>query len=339
MQKVLLVTTPDGFFAQGEMPWSNLDLEIVTCSLTEAGFKVLVVDYDYLKDNLKETKGNVIVYTSSQRVEHKNYIEDIMFLLKDDNLLIPSFESLKAHDNKGFQCLMDKKYAFGLIPCDYIADISEVRDELVEYPCVFKPANGASSTGVSIVKNKTEVLEKLNDIFDFSLRDLKKHVKKYFFKKRYNERWERYIKFGEKRFILQQFIPDLTYDYKVLIFGEKYYALKRLVAEDDFRASGSGLHSREFDNEINLILEKAYEFKNKYSSHIYSLDFCINKDRVQLIEFQFTHVGPVTLTDSTCFFRRDENGIWDKKQCQSHLEIEFTKSVLGYINENIAFCS
>jgi hypothetical protein len=339
MQKVLLVTTPDGFFAQGEMPWSSLDLKIVTSGIADAGFQVRVVDYDYLKGNFNETKGYVIIFTSSQRVEHKNYIEDIMFLLKDDNLLIPRFDSLKAHDNKGFQCLMDRKYDLGLIPCDYFADISEVRDELVKYPYVFKPANGASSTGVAIVKNKSELRRKLIDVLDYSFHDVKKSIKKYIFKKRYNEQWERYIGFGKKRFILQEFVPDLTYDYKIIIFGDKYYALKRFVAEDDFRASGSGFHSREFDDEINLVLEKAHEFKGKYSSHIYSLDFCINKEQVQLIEFQFTHIGPVTLSDSTFYFIRHENGDWHKKYCKSNLEVEFTKSVLSYINENITFCS
>lgn len=340
MQKILLVTTPEGFFAQREMPWSSLDIGSVTTYLTDAGYLVEIVDYDYLKDNIKDVKGCIVIYTSSQRIEHKSYIEDIMYLLKDDNLLIPSFEALKAHDNKGFQCLMDMKYNLGLIQSDYFADISEVRVNQVEYPCVFKPANGASSTGVAIIQSTLELKSKLTDVLDFSLHDLKRIMRKYIFKSRYNDNWERYIAFGKKRFVLQKFIPNLTYDYKVLILNDKYYALKRFTAEGDFRASGSGIHSREFDKEINLILDKAYEFKTKYKSHIYSLDFCIDNDNdVRLIEFQFTHIGPVTLTESAFYFIRESKGNWDKVNQKSHLELEFSKSTVSYIIENNTFCS
>ena len=43
------------------------------------------------------------------------------------------------------------------------------------------------------------------------------------------------------KIVVQEFIPGLKNDYKVLIFGSKYYVLYRRVREGDFRASGQGL--------------------------------------------------------------------------------------------------
>jgi len=45
------------------------------------------------------------------------------------------------------------------------------------------------------------------------------------------------------KFIVQEFIPDLSNDWKVLVFWDKYYVLRRKNRPNDFRASGSGLFS------------------------------------------------------------------------------------------------
>ncbi|GAA3535781.1 hypothetical protein [Zobellella aerophila] len=338
MREVLIVTTPDGFFAQKEMPWSSMDVSKVSAGLGAKGFHVTTVDFDYIKNNISAIKDKIIIYTSSQRTEHKRYIEDVMYFLKDSNFLIPSYEALKAHDNKGFQLLLNAKYILNVIPGTYIADVSEINQEQ-NYPCVFKPANGASSTGVAIVNNINEIRQKVNGWLDFSLRDLKKIIKKHIIPFRYNSEWENYLDFGKKRFILQKFMPGLTCDYKVLIFGDKFYALKRFVAKNDFRASGSGLHSRDFDGELEMVLEQAYQFSRRFRSHIYSLDICVADGETWIIEFQFTHVGPVTLSESPFYFVRAQNGVWNKVMKVSDLEDEFVLSITGYIHENTALCS
>lgn len=338
MKNVYIVTTPDGFFAQKEMPWSSMDVEKIKEILVDNGFFVNIVTYDFLKDAINNIKDSVILYTSSQRTEHKRYIEDIVSFYHNDNLLIPSIESLKSHDNKGYQSLLNNKYNLGLIDCDYLCDIREFRADKIRFPLVFKPANGASATGVKIINDINNMGRSINDKWDLTLHDLKRLLKRYFFKSRYNKEWEDYISFGKQRFIVQKLLPKLKYDYKVLIFGNKYYALKRFTSEGDFRASGSGLHSRDFDNEIYKVLDKAKQFKDKYSSHIYSLDLCIFEEDVHIIEFQFTHVGPVTLSDSSFYYSYNNNS-WDCIHKKSNLEEEFTISVIGYVNENTSFCS
>ncbi|MFQ2414365.1 hypothetical protein ACK31E_15020 [Aeromonas caviae] len=341
MRNVLIVTTSSGFFAQNKMPWSSMDVKFIADYFNDADFHVAIVDFNYLYENINHITGNIIIYTSSQRVEHKKYIEDIIFSLHEDNLLIPSFEAFMAHDNKGFQSILDKKYNLSLIPSKYYSDISEI-DENVSFPCVFKPANGASSTGVSIVHDMGQLSKKLNDVGSYTLQDLKRDVKKYFFPKKYNSLWEEYISFGKKRFVLQELIPGLKYDYKVLIFGKKFYVLKRFAAKNDFRASGSGIHARNLtldDKELLVVLNKADEFRGNFRSHIYSLDICVFNNIAYLIEFQFTHVGPVTLSESDLYYTRDDSGEWSVIMTKSNLENEFCLAVLDYINENSPSCA
>ncbi|MBE3961808.1 hypothetical protein HJ143_13530 [Vibrio parahaemolyticus] len=307
MKEILIVTTVDGYFAQGEMPWSSMNVETVKSELEKKGFVVNVVTFDYLKGN--NVKDKIIVYTSSQRIEHKKYIEDVMYFLKDENIIIPSYTSLKAHDNKGFQCLLNNKYNLGLIESDYLCDIKELDYNSVKFPLVAKPANGASSIGVDIVKDEKQVELFYRKLKEFDYSSFKNVLKKYIFRNRYNKKWDDYASFAKGRFVIQKFIPQLKYDYKVLIFGEKYYVLKRSVAKGDFRASGSGIHSTEFDKEVFIVLDAAKTFKNKYRSHIYSLDICVSEGRARFIEFQFTHVGPVTLTHSNFFFVSEGGGM------------------------------
>ncbi|MCE9686737.1 hypothetical protein LZP73_11015 [Shewanella sp. AS16] len=333
MKKILIVTTPDGFFAQNKMPWSSMDTLKIKDKLSSYGFLVEIVDFDYIKYNLNSISNFIIIYTSSQRPQHKQYIEDIVYYLDADNFLIPSFESLKAHDNKGFQYLLNEKYNLGLIKSDYICDVSELKENTLDFPFVIKPANGASSMGVKIVGKFKDIKKCLFNKDDLSFKDVKRVIKKYLLTSRYNQEWEDYLGFGSQRFVVQSLLPGLKYDYKVLIFGDKFYLLKRYTRDGDFRASGSGIHSTIFDAEVYKVLDAANEFKEKYPSHIYSLDMCVFENNVSLIEFQFTHVGPVTLSDSNFYFQ-NVGGKWERIESTSCLEYEFANSIVHLLSSS-----
>ncbi|ENN6197673.1 hypothetical protein AB9W56_004094 [Vibrio vulnificus] len=331
MKKIFIVSGEDGFFAQNLMPWSSLNLKVIKGRLEDNGYDVSIITFRQLQKSIGLIKNAVIIYTSSQRDEHKRYIEDIVFYYNEHNILIPSFESLKAHDNKGFQMMLNSKYSLGLIDCNYFPSFSEVENTEQDFPCVYKPANGASSMGVEIVKNVSEVKRLASKEFSLNKENIKKYIKKYILRSRYNEEWERYKSSYPNRFVLQKLLPGLDGDYKVLIFGDKFYVIKRFTKDGDFRASGSGIHSRNIEqDDLNLVLGKALDVKRKYKSHIYSLDICIYNGEAFLIEFQFTHVGPLTLIESDFYYIREGNG-WKKVVEKSNLEHEFCNSVESYI--------
>lgn len=340
MQKILIVTAEDGFFAQSKMPWSNMNVKRIKKYLEQRNHSVDIVTFSYIKKNFKEIKDCILIYTSSQRPEHKKYIEDVMYFVKDDNTLIPSYENLLAHDNKGFQALLNHKYNLGMVECDYYCDLSELPENIETcFPLVYKSANGASSMAVKLINDYSQLQHANSLPLIISNSEIKRFIKKYIFRARYNDKWEEYIKFGHSRFVLQKFIPNLKYDFKILIFGSKYYILKRFVADNDFKASGSGLHSREMGDDLFIVLGFAKDVKSKIKSHIYSLDIGIKEGIPFLIEFQMTHVGPVTLTESDSYYEFNEsNASWMKVESTSILEEEFSNAIKEYVNESNTYC-
>lgn len=333
IKKILLVTGNDGHFAQKKYPWQSLDVVYMQERLVELGYDVEVLTFQVLQKTKFNETGNYIIYTSSQKIELKKYIEDTMYFFDRDNTLIPSYEALKAHDNKGFQVYMAKKYDLNLIDSNYFSDHKEVTD-IRDYPIVFKFANGASSQGVRLIKVFEDLKKSvyfIGSIDQYIIR-LKRKIKGLIFKARFNKQWYKYISYGESRFVLQSFVKGLDCDYKVLVFGEKYYILKRFIQDNDFRASGSGLHSLDIGSDIITVLDEARIFTEKYPSHVYSLDICVSNQKAKVIEFQFTHVGPITLTDSNCYYI-SKNDSWSKIDGKSYLEQEYCNAIDIYINK------
>lgn len=330
MKKILLVTGNDGHFAQKKFPWQSLNVLNMKERLIELDYNVEVINFQNLQKTKFNEIGNYIVYTSSQKVELKKYIEDTIYFFDRNNTLIPSYEALKAHDNKGFQVYMAKKYGFNLIESNYFSDYTEVENNQ-NYPVVFKLANGASSQGVRLIKVFDDLKKNFFvDSISQNIVRLKRKLKELIFKSRFDKQWHEYILYGESRFVLQSFVNGLDCDYKVLVFGEKFYILKRFIKYNDFRASGSGLHSLDIGNDVIAILDEAKAFTEKYPSHVYSLDICISNLEAKIIEFQFTHVGPVTLTDSNCYYV-NEGSVWKKIEGKSDLEEEYCNAIDFYI--------
>ena len=102
----------------------------------------------------------------------------------------------------------------------------------------------------------------------------------------------------------QDFIEGCTFDIRVTVIGDKCYALKRLIRENDFRASGSHIeiHTRE---DIPMeIIKKAFEISNILKLQSAAFDFIIPSDNRPLI------------TEISYAFGWDEgdaDGYWDSE--------------------------
>lgn len=87
--------------------------------------------------------------------------------------------------------------------------------------------------------------------------------------------------------MFQRFIPDNVFDIRVVVIAQKAFALKRLVRENDFRASGSGLIQYEkhhFDEEtIKIALEVAI----KLQSQCVAFDFLYENGKPLMVEISY----------------------------------------------------
>lgn len=170
------------------------------------------------------------------------------------------------------------------------------------YPKVFKLKGGAGAANVKLVKHRKEAIRLINRAFEggFDQFDRIGHLKERF--NRFQNGQDTLIgvlkgiarlfiatNFSklhppEKGYIyFQEFISNNTYDIRVIVIGNKAFAIKRLVRENDFRASGSG---RIFYKPIEInkdCLKLAFEINRKIESSCAAFDFIFDSNRNPLV--------------------------------------------------------
>jgi len=250
----------------------------------------------------RQWEGQLVMYTSSEEIgnNYKPYIEDIIYGLEEAGArVMPRAAFLRAHHNKVFMELLRdqllgeeltglKSRCFGTL--EELAAALE-KDE-IPLPCVLKPALGAMSRGVTKATTVQELIEKAKRLSRtphrlYELRDFlrSKKVPGYRRESRY-----------QGRFIVQPLIPGLSADWKVLVYGDQYYVLKRHVRPGDFRASGShnnylpGRHAGIPDVVLSLV-EQVY--RRLDVPHL-SVDVAFDGKRPYLFEFQALYFGTST---------------------------------------------
>ncbi len=314
---------------------SGMDKDILAKEFSNYGYKIKYIPFIDI-NNLEIPEGQIVIYTSSEDpgYKYKEFIEDIVYYLEICGVnVIPSFKYLRANNNKVFMELLRKL----LSSSEYqiLTKVFGCYEELIEncsdipFPCVVKEAKGAGSKGVHIAKNKNE-LEKVTKAisrttyFAEDIRDVLRTIKH-----------KGYIKesLHRSKFIVQEFIPNLSNDWKVLVYWDKYYVLRRKNRPNDFRASGSGLFS--FDEIVDpRLLDAAREIRQNFDVPMISLDLAISNNRVVLIEFQFVYFGTSTLEESPYYYV-DNNGHWEKVLERSNLEDIYSYSIVSYIEDKI----
>jgi glutathione synthase/RimK-type ligase-like ATP-grasp enzyme len=327
--------------------WMGLDYERMRSFLEQKHqATVTTIPFHLLIEKLQEVPYNsVLFYSSAYNPDYLQFIQDTVqyiALKRSDIVLIPNEHQLRALENKGYQELYKDLLHIKYVEGKYYGDVNEILDDRsITYPFVLKKLKGALSSGVQLIKSKFE--------FDAFVKINKKRTFKqslaYHLNKRNSFNRDSNLKpvehlletnfedFFSKKIpvVVQKFIPGLDCDYKVLIFGDKYFAVKRGIRENDFRASGSG--KLQWENPPLEVLDYAREMQQKFKVPFISLDIAIDTDKTcYLFEFQGTAFGPATLTaGKKCF--RFENG-WKEYEGPFHLEEEYAYALNYFINEN-----
>ena len=85
----------------------------------------------------------------------------------------------------------------------------------------------------------------------------------------------------------QDYIPNNDHDIRVIVIGDKAFAIKRMVRTNDFRASGSGyiLYDRQlFDAGL---IRLSFEITQKLQSQCVAFDYVFDNDKPLLIEISY----------------------------------------------------
>jgi hypothetical protein len=332
---IYLCTLPNGFFGSSGSSWRSLDVDEIAASIASAGHNVQISTIDKILE-VELRSFDLVIYTSSDEVGIRTYLKDVMFVVSNICEIIPSYESLLAHENKGFQQLIRQKFGFGNLGGAYHFDLEYCAGK---FPLVFKGVSGAGSRNVSLIETDGDLMKVKREKFSVSFyRSLVKFYRRLTLSKSEYDIYA-YRHKGFYPYVAQQFIPNLKFDFKVLVFANRFYVLKRSVRKGDFRASGSGdfkfelpdLRLLDYARSVFLILKVPYV----------SLDIAQIADlSFALIEYQVLNFGPYTLLNSDGYYEHGgEDGNlyqWTYIDKKSSLEDNFGHALTTFIQSQVS---
>lgn len=285
-------------------------------------------DLDFRRESFA---GRYVLYQSAEDpgLHYKQYLEDILLGLELQGArLVPAFRYFRAHHNKAFmELLRDLSPVPGLgsIRARVYGTYEDFARDATSFPAVLKGAEGAGSTTVRLIRDPRDKArhgkavswtgDVLASVKEWVKRRVRPgHVARSFYR---------------RRFVVQEFLPGLTFDFKVLVYGGKYYVLQRRNRPHDFRASGSGL----FDWPAappDAVLNLAREVFEGLDVPYLSADVAWDGERAHVLEFQCLSFGPLTMERSRFHFVPSPQG-WARRDEEPNLARELARSVVEYI--------
>ena len=330
MKKLIFLTNYKNIIPQRNNEIEGLNLNLISEVLEGNNFHVQEITINAFISFLKEgesIEGVYFYYTSSQYQIYKSFILDILIQITlRGGILVPELRHFMAHENKNFQELekvrLSIRSPYG-IPVGTYEEGIEILNK-ISYPKVLKKYTGFRSRNVKLAKNREEgkkILSKmLEKNFQLNIDSL------YYLYRRLKNKKHYPKKFG--KVVIQEFIPDLTHDWKILVLGDKCLGGKRYVRKNDFRASGSKLYEMDEDPPEN-VLSFALKCKEQLNCPNASLDISENKGDLQLLEYQTMHFA-ILGGDPDYYFEK-QDGIWQKLPITQEIEYYMGVGISGYI--------
>lgn len=350
MKKLLVLTDEDSDFLVSKADLRNftsMDVQKISNWFKDRDYDVRVCKFSELDLNVSY-RDHLILYQTSEApgAFYKRYIEDIVFFLeKQGAVLMPCHEYLKAHHDKVFMELMRMRFDDELLKTMKSKCYGSWVDALAytgTFPVVIKQASGSAGAGVFLAHNTKEyekyvkkaghvlIAAGLTVMVETFFKNLVKKGIKLIYPSR-----KGYVQYNtspvSNALVVQNFVPGLSGDYKVLFFGGKFYCMYRKNRRNDFRASGSGQFFEVPDEERAGLLDFARRLTLEIDFPIIGMDIGFDGKSYHLIEFQMIHIGTSALQRSG-FWHEYHEGRWIKTEGVSNLEEEFSRSIDSFIN-------
>lgn len=255
------------------------------------------------------------------------FAKQLLFSLEQTGKKVfPDFNTCWHFDDKVGQKYLLESIGAPLVPTSVFYDKEEALTwaEKTEYPKVFKLRGGAGSANVRLANNKKEAVRLIRKAFSqgFPQLDrweyfkekirkirigkenvfigLAKGIYRLFASSTYAK-----MKGNEKGYVyFQDFIPNNNSDARIIIIGDKAFAIKRMVRANDFRASGSGIIKYEKDEIDTRCINIAFEISEKLKFQCMAYDFVFDaNNKPLLVEISYGFLPQVY---TAC------PGYWDK---------------------------
>lgn len=222
--------------------------------------------------------------------------------------VFPDFHTMWHFDDKVGQKYLLEAIGAPLVPSFVFYSKEAALDwaEKTIFPKVFKLRGGAGSANVRLVHTKKNAIKLINKAFSigFGQNDACGGLK---------ERWRKYklgktnifdIVKGIIRFIyptdfarmagrekgyvyFQDFIANNEFDIRVIVIDNKAFAIKRIVRQNDFRASGSGNILYEKDHFDKKTIGLSFDLAEKLKSQSAAFDFVYLDGKPLVVEVSY----------------------------------------------------
>ncbi|MFB6318212.1 RimK family alpha-L-glutamate ligase [Saccharicrinis sp. FJH54] len=248
--------------------------------------------------------------------------------------VFPNIDTVWHFDDK-----LGQKYLLESINAPYVTTYASYSKKSslewaneTSYPKVFKLRGGASGINVLKVENRKQARRLIHKAFGngFShynkwirikdrfwilrrdknikaLKSLFSSIFRYF----YPTEVERFST-KEKGYVLfQDFIPNNTYDTRLIIVGNRCFGTRRYCRPDDFRASGSGLYDNSPDIYNNESIKIAFDIADKLGAQSIAYDFLLQNNKPVICEISYIYCRDI-IANCDGYWDRDLN--WHKAE-------------------------
>lgn len=346
MNQVTVLTDYQGRFGSKDNSTyyrGGMDIDLLSKFFNSNGVNVIIKGFAEV--DFRESHANKIYFYTSQEdagYEYKNYIEDVIDgLAVAGAIVIPEWKYLRANNNKVFMEMLRD-----IMECHSVKNIrswsygtyeefKELHNErFVGGRSVVKRAGGSGSTGVfgaSGFKELDSTVRKhmRSSYFGYELWDFGRSLKHKGYRMESQHRTKHTI---------QNLIEGMTNDWKVLIFGRRYYIFSRPNRKNDFRASGSG-HGQYLYNEDCPIPDGIFDYAEEVFDALnvphLSIDIGYDGKEFCMIEFQTLYFGSVGHAEAN-FYHTREGEDWKKISESLALEQVYVEAAVEYMcKENL----
>lgn len=243
------------------------------------------------------------------------FAKQLLYSLEQRGMKVfPNFNTNWHFDDKVGQKYLLEAIGAPLVPSYVFYTKKEALEWInkTTFPKVFKLRGGAGSANVKLARTKSQAKKFIKKAFGrgFSQFDRLGHLKERF--SRFRQGKDTFIGVSkgiarlfiptefakmyhrEKGYVyFQDFIPNNSFDIRVVVVGNKAFALKRLVRKGDFRASGGGNIIYDKDQIDDRCVMIAFEVNEKIQSQSIAYDFVFDKDNNPLIvEISYGYAAP-----------------------------------------------
>ena len=227
--------------------------------------------------------------------------------------VFPDFNTVWHFDDKVGQKYLMEAMQLPFVPSYIFYDKNEALHWAANtsFPKVFKLRSGAGSVNVKLVTSHQHAVFLINRAFGKGFRHdslvpLKEIYQKY---KKGKMPFKALVKGVGRKFIstkfskvhgnesgyvyFQDFIPGNDHDIRVIVIGNKAFAIKRMTRENDFRASGSAavLYEKELFDES--VIKLSFDINKKLQSQCLALDYVFADGKPLVLEISYGFYIPV----------------------------------------------